>query len=173
MCQPDRSRVARIHSLLKSPGIRVALWNNCHYDIVRQFHLPGESVPARTESGNDSSPQIETISVIVPDNPFIRGPLTDVKHCLAALDVAKLMDWWPGRPHVPHRNPKKVRAIQRSLDWKRVTQIAAYLLQQEIVDTPNKLDLYFSDIYQMNANEPGREWPPQVPSVAKFQRSAY
>jgi hypothetical protein len=75
---------------------------------------------ARTETPNRSGPQIQTISVIVPKNPFIRGPLNEVQHCLAALDVAKLMEWWPGRPHVPHRNPQKVRAIQRSLDWKRV-----------------------------------------------------
>ena len=48
-----------------------------------------------------------------------------MKHCLAALDVAKLMQWWPGQPHTPHRDPKKVRDIQRSLNWKRVAQIVA------------------------------------------------
>jgi DGQHR domain-containing protein len=128
---------------------------------------------ARTETPNKSGPQIQTISVIVPKNPFIRGPLNEVQHCLAALDVAKLMEWWPGRPHVPHRNPQKVRAIQRSLDWKRVAQIAAYLLQREISDAPGKVDQYFSGIYEPRANEPGREWPPNVPNVARFQRSAY
>jgi hypothetical protein len=46
------------------------------------------------------------------------------------------MEWWPGQPHAPHRNPEKVSAIQRSLDWRRVTQIAAYLLQTEIIDAP-------------------------------------
>jgi DGQHR domain-containing protein len=130
-------------------------------------------VTGRTETPNRSGPHIQTISVIVPRNPFIRGPLNDVQHCLAALDVAKLMEWWPGRPHVPHRNPRKVRAIQRSLDWKRVAQIAAYLLQREILDAPGKVDQYFSGIYEPRANEPGREWPPNLPNVARFQLSAY
>lgn len=115
---------------------------------------------------------IQTISVIVPANPFIHGN-GEVSHCLAALDVKKLMDWWPGTPHSPHRSPEKVRAIQRSLDWKRVSQIAAYLLQREIVDAPRKVLQYFDPIYGAKAGEPGREWPPRVPSVAKFQRSAY
>jgi DGQHR domain-containing protein len=115
---------------------------------------------------------IQTISVIVPANPFIpRGG--EVTHCLAALDVAKLMDWWPGTPHAPHRNPEKVRAIQRSLDWKRVAQIAAYLLQHEIVDVQKRVVQYFGEIYGPKAGEPGREWPPRLPSVARFQRSAY
>jgi DGQHR domain-containing protein len=115
---------------------------------------------------------IQTISVIVPANPFIREN-GEVKHCLAALDVEKLMEWWPGTPHAPHRNPDKVRAIQRSLDWKRVVQIAAYLLQDEIVDVPNKIAEYFDGIYGKKAGEPGREWPPRLPKVAKFQRSSY
>src|SRR5208283_5671493 len=89
---------------------------------------------------------IQTISVIVPANPFIpKGG--EVKHCLAALDVAKLMQWWPGTPHSPHRNAAKVRAIQRSLDWKRVAQIASYLLQDEIVRVPERIDEFFRDIY--------------------------
>jgi DGQHR domain-containing protein len=116
---------------------------------------------------------IQTISVIVPENPFIRGKLQGVRPCLAALNVAKLMEWWPGKPHDPHRNASKVRTIQRSLDWKRVAQIAAYLLQKEIVDTADKLALYFNDFYGAKAGEPGREWPPKVPKVAKFQRSGY
>lgn len=115
---------------------------------------------------------IQTISVIVPANPFIRAD-GEVSHCLAALDVKKLMDWWPGTPHSPHRTPEKVRAIQRSLDWKRVAQIAAYLLQREIVDAPKKVLEYFNQIYGAKAGEPGREWPPRLPKVAKFQRSAY
>jgi DGQHR domain-containing protein len=125
---------------------------------------------ARRETTNNS---VQTISVIVPANPFIRRPLLDVTHCLAALSAVRLMQWWPGTPHTPHRNADKVRAIQRSLDWKRVAQIAAYLLQREIVDTPQKLDQYFSEIYGPRANEPGREWPPRLPNVAKFQRSEY
>jgi hypothetical protein len=68
---------------------------------------------------------VQTISVIVPKNPFVPPGLSRVKHCLAALDVEKLMEWWPGTPHVPDKNPAKVREIQRSLDWKRVAQIAA------------------------------------------------
>ena len=121
---------------------------------------------------NPSVAAIQTISVIVPANPFT-PPGGEVKHCLAALDVMKLMEWWPGTPHSPHRDADKVRAVQRSLDWKRVTQIAAYLLQREIVDVPRKVEQYFSHIYGAKAAEPGREWPPRVPKVAKFQRSAY
>jgi DGQHR domain-containing protein len=128
---------------------------------------------ARTKAPADGESSVQTISVIVPANPFIHGRLHNVSHCLAALDVVKLMEWWPGMPHAPHRNPQKVRAIQRSLDWKRVAQIAAYLLQREIVGAPLKLDQYFSAIYATKAGEPGREWPPRVPKVAKFQRSEY
>jgi len=116
---------------------------------------------------------IQKISVIVPTNPFITDELQGVRLCLAALDVAKLMEWWPGTPHAPHRRPEKVRTIQRSLDWKRVAQIAAYLLQREIVDAPRKLEKYFTPFYGAKAGEPGREWPPKVPRVAKFQRSGY
>jgi DGQHR domain-containing protein len=115
---------------------------------------------------------IQTISVIVPANPFIPAG-GEVSHCLAALDVTKLMEWWPGTPHAPHRNPEKVRAIQRSLDWKRVAQIAAYLLQREIVDAPKRVEQFFGEIYGPKAGEPGREWPPRLPSVARFPRSAY
>jgi DGQHR domain-containing protein len=125
------------------------------------------------ESGHGPGPSIHKISVIVPSNPFIRDELQHVRHCLAALDVVKLMDWWPGKPHIPHRNPQKVAAIQRSLDWKRVAQIAAYLLQREIVGTPEKIDRYFSEIYGSTVGEPGREWPPRLPNVARFQRSGY
>jgi DGQHR domain-containing protein len=122
---------------------------------------------------NGSSQSVQTISVIVPANPFIRLPMQDVTHCLAALSAVKLMQWWPGTPHAPHRNAGKVSAIQRSLDWKRVAQIAAYLLQREIVDAPQLLERYFGDIYGQRADEPGREWPPRLPKVAKFQRSGY
>src|SRR5258706_20253 len=88
---------------------------------------------------------IRKISVIVPRNPFAPPEVSEQKHCLCAMNVESLMEWWPGTPHVPHRDPLKVRAIQRSLDWKRVAQIAAYLLQREIVDAPEKLKRYFSD----------------------------
>src|SRR5688572_759539 len=116
----------------------------------------------------------ETISVIVPKSPFVRSPkLKGVKHCLAALNVEKLMEWWPGQPHAPNRDAKKVRAIQRSLDWKRVSQIAAYLLQEEIVEAPEQLDKYFQAIYEPKSLEPGREWPPKVPRVVRFERSEY
>lgn len=116
---------------------------------------------------------VQTISVIVPANPFVRADLQGVRHCLAALNVEKLMEWWPGTPHTPHRNPIKVQAIQRSLDWKRVANIASYLLQREIIDAPERLDSYFRSIYQPKASEPGREWPPKVPKVVGYQRSEY
>lgn len=116
---------------------------------------------------------VQAISVIVPANPFVPSNLQEVQHCLAALNVEKLMQWWPGTPHSPHRDPNKVRAIQRSLDWKRVTQIAAYLLQREIVDAPNYLDKYFRQIYEPKKLEPGREWPPKVSKVVGYQRSEY
>lgn len=83
------------------------------------------------------------------------------------------MQWWPGTPHEPHRDATKVSAIQRSLEWKRVTQIASYLLQTEIMDAPDRLDRYFGNIYEPKAVEPGREWPPRVPRVVGYQRSEY
>jgi len=116
---------------------------------------------------------VHRISVIVPRNPFVPDALQGIEHCLAALDVAKLMEWWPGKPHHPHRKAEKVKTIQRSLDWKRVAQIAAYLLQCEITDAPRKLADYFSDFYGAEAGTPGREWPPRVPPVAKFEPSGY
>ncbi|MBI5731079.1 MAG: DGQHR domain-containing protein [Ignavibacteriales bacterium] len=119
------------------------------------------------------SDSIQEISVIVPENPFLSKEYAEYKHCLCALPVAKLMQWWPGTPHVPHRNADKVKAIQRFLDWKRVAQIAAYLLQCEIVDTSAKLDKYFNNIYEPRKNEPGREWPPKISKVIGFERSEY
>jgi DGQHR domain-containing protein len=113
------------------------------------------------------------LSVIVPENPFAPADLQDKRHCLCALDVADLMKWWPGSPHVPDRYAEKIRAIQRSLDWKRVAEIAAYLLQAEIIDAPDRLNKYFKDIYQPKRNELGREWPPKVNKVIGFQRSAF
>ena len=127
----------------------------------------------RTRTGAEARHSIQTISVLVPANPFVNSALQGVRHCLAALNVVKLMEWWPGKPHTPHRNPDKVRSIQRSLDWKRVSQIAAYLLQSEILDAPDKLDEYFAEFYKSKAEEPGREWPPRVPPVVKFQRSEF
>lgn len=115
---------------------------------------------------------IQRISVIVPENPFM-PPDLKLTQCLCALSVQKLMDWWPGTPHAPHRNPIKVRSIQRSLEWKRVAQIAAYLLQEEIVNVPDRLDKYFTDVYEPKKNEPGREWPPRVPRVVGYQRSEF
>lgn len=115
--------------------------------------------------------EIESLSVIVPKNPFAHGK--DVKHCLCALDVEKLMEWWPGTPHSPHRKADKVKAIQRALDWKRVAHIAAYLLQDEIIDAPDKIVHYFSEIYEPKKLESGREWPPKVSQVISYQRSVY
>ena len=116
---------------------------------------------------------IQKISVIVPKNPFAPKALQDVKHCLAALDVTKLMQWWPGQPHNPDRNAEKVRDIQRSLDWKRVAQIAAYLLQRELTDVPDQLNKWFGPIYEPKRLEPGRQWPPKVARVIGFERSGY
>lgn len=119
------------------------------------------------------SKSVQAISVIVPESPFVGPDLRGLHPCLAALHVDELMEWWPGRPHTPNRDPEKVQAIQRSLDWKRVAQIAAYLLQQEIVDVPQKLDKYFRLIYEPTSLEPGREWPPRVPKVVGFEPSEY
>jgi DGQHR domain-containing protein len=116
---------------------------------------------------------VERISVIVPRNPFVRPELQNRRHCLCALDVAKLMQWWPGTPHSPHRNAAKVRAIQRSLDWKRVAQIASYLLQDEIVKVPERIDEFFREIYEPKKMEPGREWPPRVSKVITPMKSEF
>jgi DGQHR domain-containing protein len=116
---------------------------------------------------------VHKISVIVPKNPFAPRELQGRKHCLCALDVEKLMAWWPGKPHAPHRDAQKVKNIQRSLDWKRVAQIASYLLQEEIVGAPEKLDQVFADIYEPKKNEPGRQWPPKIPKVVGYQRSEF
>lgn len=120
-----------------------------------------------------ASKTIQTISVIVPQSPFVGPDLRSKQPCLAALNVDKLMEWWPGAPHTPNRDPEKVQEIQRSLDWKRVAQIASYLLQQEIVDAPERLDRYFRNIYEPIAFEPGREWPPKVARVIGFEPSEY
>ncbi|HUU44104.1 MAG TPA: DGQHR domain-containing protein [Acidobacteriota bacterium] len=118
-------------------------------------------------------PSIQRLSVIVPRNPFVPKEFQDRRHCLCALDVVKLMDWWPGTPHSPHRDPEKVRAIQRALDWKRVAAIAAYLLQREIADVPDRVNKYFQNIYEPKKSEPGREWPPRIRQVIGFQRSEF
>ncbi len=116
---------------------------------------------------------VERISVVVPVNPFTPANLLQVRHCLCALDVDRLMEWWPGLPHTPNRDLEKVKAIQRSLDWKRVAQIAAYLLQEEIEDAGTKLDETFRPIYEPKKNEPGREWPPQIKGTVKFAHSSF
>ena len=116
--------------------------------------------------------RLERISVIVPRNPFITKP-EEVKHCLCALDVEKIMEWWPGTPHTPEKKAEKVRAIQRSLDWKRVVHIAAYLLQREIQDAPDVLNKYFRDIYEPSKLDPSREWPPKVSKVIGFEVSEF
>jgi DGQHR domain-containing protein len=115
---------------------------------------------------------LQRISVIVPRNPFI--PNDDAEsHCLCALDVTKIMAWWPGKPHAPERDLEKVKAIQRSLDWKRVAQIAAYLLQEDIKDVPVRLNKYFNQIYKPKQSDPGRQWPPKVPGLVRFAPSRY
>lgn|SRR2546427_1102662 len=114
----------------------------------------------------------QRISVIVPRNPFVRG-FEKARHCLCALHVDQVMKWWPGTPHAPHRDPNKVRAIQRSLDWKRVVHIAAYLLQRDVYDAPALIDKYFREIYEPRKLEPGREWPPRVSKVITFEPSEF
>ena len=38
---------------------------------------------------------------------------------------------------------------------------------------PDRVEQYFTDIYGSAAGEPGREWPPRVSKVTRFQRSGY
>ncbi|HKO95408.1 MAG TPA: DNA sulfur modification protein DndB [Pyrinomonadaceae bacterium] len=116
---------------------------------------------------------IETISVVVPMNPFKPPDLQSVRHCLCALDVEKLMEWWPGLAHTPKRDSRKVKAIQRSLDWKRVAKIAAYLLQEDIEDLATLMDEVFGGIYEPKKNEPGREWPPKMKGIIKHSKSSF
>lgn len=116
---------------------------------------------------------IERLSAIVPKNPFSPKDLPDIHHCLCALNVDQLMEWWPGLPHKPNRDLDKVKAIQRSLDWKRVAQIAAYLLQEEIEECGELLDEVFGPIYEPRKNEPGREWPPQIRGTVKYAKSSF
>ena len=117
--------------------------------------------------------KIERISVVVPVNPFTPPNLKSRHHCLCALSVEKLMEWWPGLPHTPNRDLQKVKAIQRSLEWKRVAQIAAYLLQQELEDTGSLLDEIFGEIYEPQKYEPGREWPPKIKGTVKYTKSSF
>ncbi len=117
--------------------------------------------------------KIERISVVVPVNPFRPSGLESVDHCLCALDVERLMEWWPGLPHRPNPDPDKVKDIQRFLDWKRVAQIAAYLLQQEIEDSGAWMDKVFGPIYEPKKNEPGREWPPKIRGIVKYSKSSF
>jgi len=119
-----------------------------------------------------SAQKLQRISVIVPRNPFVADG-GSANHCLCVLNVMKIMEWWPGTPHAAHRDPTKVRAIQRSLDWKRVVQIAAYLLQREIKDAPDRLHKYFNQIYEPKRMDPGRQWPPSVGRVVGFAPSIY
>jgi DGQHR domain-containing protein len=116
---------------------------------------------------------MQKISVIVPQNPFVPKDLENREVCLCALDVENLMRWWPGKPHAPEVYAEKVKSIQRSLDWKRVAQIAAYLLQEDIYDVPDKLNNYFNKVYEPGKYEPGREWPPKVNKIIVHKTSEY
>ncbi len=104
----------------------------------------------------------EEISVILPKNPFTPKEVASSHYCLCAIDVEDLMKWWPGQPHQPEIHAQKVKAIQRSLDWKRVAEIAAYLMQEELKDVPEKLVKYFEPIYEPQKDNLGRQWPPKV-----------
>jgi DGQHR domain-containing protein len=127
----------------------------------------------KATDSNGSSDPVQRLSVIVPKNPFAPEALQERQHCLCALDVTKLMEWWPGTPHSPHRDAAKVTSIQRSLEWKRVTHIAAYLLQQEIVDAPDVIDHFFRSIYEPKKNEAGRQWPPKIAKTIGYERSEF
>ncbi len=126
--------------------------------------MPGKKVKGSPE---------EEISVILPKNPFTPKEIADSKYCLCAIDVGDLMKWWPGEPHQPEIHAEKVRAIQRSLDWKRVAEIAAYLMQKEIVDVPDKLIKYFEPIYEPQKNNLGRQWPPKVQKIINPVSSSF
>ena len=129
-------------------------------------------MPSPTSGGKaQAGAELDQISVLVPRNPFVPSNLSSVRHCLCALDVEKLMKWWPGLPHQPNRDALKVQAIQRSLDWKRVAQIAAYLLQEEIDDAPAVLDKIFSPIYEPRKNEPGESGPPRYEVTLSLQEA--
>ena len=116
---------------------------------------------------------LEEISVILPKSPFTPKEVADSRYCLCAIDVEDLMRWWPGEPHQPEIHAQKVRAIQRSLDWKRVAEIAAYLIQKEISDVPEKLVKYFETIYEPQKDNLGRQWPPKVKKIIKPVTSSY
>lgn len=116
---------------------------------------------------------MEKISVIVPRNPFVRNGSRQNEQCLAALDVEKLMTWWPGRPHEPEVDRERVRSIQRSLDWKRVAEIAAYLLQQELTGVRDLIDRHFTEFYNPRELDPEAEWPPRVSDRVRFHPSIY
>ena len=54
-----------------------------------------------------------------------------------------------------------------------MAHIDAYLLQEEIEDIPQKINTYFSEIYEPKKYEPGREWPPRVNSRITPLRSEF
>jgi DGQHR domain-containing protein len=54
-----------------------------------------------------------------------------------------------------------------------VAQIASYLLQEEIVMVPERIDEFFREIYEPKKTEPGREWPPRVSKVITPMKSEF
>ena len=121
---------------------------------------------AATKVSNPTN-SLEELSVILPQSPFTPAEVAQSKYCLCAIDVEDLMRWWPGEPHEPTIHAEKVKAIQRSLDWKRIAEIAAYLMQEEITDVPKKLENYFKKIYEPQKDKLGREWPPKVKNIVR------
>jgi DGQHR domain-containing protein len=113
------------------------------------------------------------ISVVVPRNPFVGDGGKQYQQCLAALDVERLMEWWPGKTHEPEADREKVRSIQRSLDWKRVASIAAYLLQREISDVRQLIATHFTPFYNPPEIDPYADWPPRVSDRVGFHPSIY
>ena len=43
----------------------------------------------------------------------------------------------------------------------------------EILDVPDRIDEFFSSIYEPKQLDPGRQWPPRVPRVIGFEKSEY
>ena len=100
----------------------------------------------------DSS--IQTISVIVPKNPFV-GPLElgDVKHCLAALDVAKLMQWWPGQPHTPHRDKRYETSNALSIGSALPKLLAIYFNEKSLTHQINWISFFVISMNRRNLNQ--------------------
>ena len=118
--------------------------------------------------------EFQRISVIVPYNPFTPVTLQDRKHCLAALDVEKLMEWWPGTPHSPHRDPEKSKSNTTITRLEtRCSNSCLSSASERSLTLQKKLTDIFVDIYKPKKHEPGREWPPKINRVVGYERSEF